>query len=170
MKRFVSVFFVIILLLLFLAAGSYAANGKSPETAVGPKKQQEGGVSGIIFFKTRKLEELKAFYMKQIGCQLWMDQGNCLIFKFGNMLFGFCQRDKADLDALITFFYERKSDVDRAYKKFKKIAVSPPVQNKNYPIYNFFAQDPEGRMIEFQYFTTAIDWDFSLYTSGGQGD
>lgn len=164
MRRIVSTYFVIILLFLLLAAGVFAANVKGPGTAVGPKKQQqEGGVSGIVFFKTQKLEELKAFYLEQVGCQLWMDQGDCLIFKFGNMLLGFCQRDKADLDALITFFYEHKSEVDRAYKKFKEIALSPPVENKKYPIYNFYAEDPEGRMIEFQYFTNTIDWDFSQY-------
>ena len=76
MKRIVSAFFVIILVLL-PAAGSCAANVMGPETAVGPQKQQqEGGVSGIVFFKTRKLQELKAFYMEQIGCRLWMDQGD----------------------------------------------------------------------------------------------
>jgi hypothetical protein len=154
----------LVALLLLLAAGVSAANVKDAAAALGPKKQQqEGGVSGIIFFKTQKLQELKVFYQEQVGCQLWMDQGDCLIFKFGNMLFGFCQRDKADLDTLITFFYEHKSEVDRMYKKFKQIAVSTPEQNKKYPIYNFFAHDPEGRMIEFQYFTNSINWDFEQY-------
>ncbi len=119
-------------------------------------------MSGIVFFKTQKLPELKTFYLEKVGCQLWMDQEDCLIFKFGNMLFGFCKRDKADLDALVTFFYQHKSQVDQMYEKFKEIAVSPPVLNKKYPIYHFFAYDPEGRMIEFQYFTTVIDWDFEV--------
>jgi predicted lactoylglutathione lyase len=154
---------VLILSLLLTAAGVCAVNVKGA-AEVGPKKQQqECGVSGIVFFKTQKLQELKVFYLEKVGCQLWMDQGDCLIFKFGNMLFGFCQRDKADLNAMITFFYERKSEVDRVYKTFKKIAVSPPEQNKKYPIYHFFAHDPEGRMIEFQYFTNTIDWDFGQY-------
>jgi catechol-2,3-dioxygenase len=106
-------------------------------------KKWEGGMSGIVFFNTQKLKQLKEFYINKIGCTMWMDQDDCVILRFGNMLIGFCQRDKADLDALITFFYEKKSDVDR------------------YPIYNFFAKDPEGRNIEFQYFTGPIDWDFS---------
>ena len=92
---------------------------------------------------------------------MWMDQKDCVILRFGNMLIGFCQRDKADLDALITFFYEKKSDVDKAYEKFKSIAVGAPKMNPRYPIYNFFAKDPEGRNIEFQYFTGPIDWEFS---------
>lgn len=165
MKSFqgIGVKLMLILLLLLPAAGVCAANVKGA-AAVGPRKQQqECGVSGIVFFKTQKLQELKVFYLEKVGCHLWMDQGDCLIFKFGNMLFGFCQRDKADLEALITFFYEHKSEVDRVYKKFKKTAVSPPKQNKKYSIYHFFAHDPEGRMIEFQYFTNTIEWDFGQY-------
>lgn len=121
----------------------------------------EGGVSGIVFFNTKQLEKLKAFYIDDIGCTMWMDQKDCIILKFGNMLIGFCQREKADMDGLITFFYEKKSEVDNAYEKFKSIAQGPPKQNPRYPIYNFFAKDPEGRSIEFQYFTGPIDWDFS---------
>lgn len=117
-------------------------------------------MSGIVFFKTQKLEEMKTFYMEEVGASMWMDQGDCVILRFGNLLFGFCQREKADLDALITFFYKRKEDVDRAYEKFRDAAVSPPKMNPNYPIYNFFAVDPEGRSIEFQYFTGSIDWEF----------
>jgi hypothetical protein len=124
------------------------------------KAKKEGGMSGIVFFKTKKLEELKKFYIEEVGASMWMDQGDCVILRFGTFLFGFCQRDKADLDALITFFYEKKEAVDRAYEKFKETAVSPPKMNPNYPIYNFFARDPEGRTIEFQYFTGPIDWTF----------
>ena len=91
-------------------------------------------MSGIIFFKTQKLNLLKDFYINQVGCQLWMAQEDCIILKFGNMLFGFCQRDSADLDALITFFYEKKEAVDLAYEKFKSTAQAPPKMNpKNTP-------------------------------------
>ena len=91
------------------------------------KLKPEAGISGLVFFKTLQLEQLKDFYINQVGASLWMDQGNCIILRHGNFLFGFCQRDKADLDALITFFYEKKEDVDRAYDVFKDIAVSPPI-------------------------------------------
>ncbi len=117
-------------------------------------------MSGIVFFKTRKLETLKEFYLQRVGAKLWMDQRDCVILRFGNMLFGFCQREKADLDTLITFFYPTKGEVDLAYREFQSTAVAPPEMNPNYPIYNFFARDPEGRMIEFQYFTCPIDWEF----------
>jgi hypothetical protein len=125
--------------------------------------QSEAGVYGIVFFKTKKLNELKEFYINKVGCKMWMDQGDCIILKSGNMLFGFCQRESSDLSALITFFYKDKMGVDQAYETFKDIAKSPPELNKKYPIYHFFATDPEGRPIEFQHFTGPIDWDFQKY-------
>lgn len=109
-------------------------------------------VKGIVFFKTQMLEELRSFYTKEIGCEIWLEQGGCIILKAGNMLFGFCQRDKADMDALITFFYDTKKEVDKKYEQFKKAALKKPFENKKYRIYHFFARDPEGRMIEFQHF------------------
>lgn len=117
-------------------------------------------MSGIIFFQTRKLKEMKEFYINRVGATLWMDQEDCLIFRKGHFLFGFCQRDTADLDALMTFFYDEKEKVDQIYEELKGIARSGPVMHKKYPIYNFFARDPEGRLIEFQYFTGSIDWTF----------
>ena len=166
MKFFVSV--TVVLLVLFIAMGplSFACDN-SHGNEVGndlksksKKIQKEAGVSGIVFFQTRKLKELKAFYINRVGASVWMDQGDCLILRKGNFLFGFCQRDKADVDALMTFFYDKKEKVDQVYEEFKGIALSPPVMHKKYPIYNFFARDPEGRMIEFQYFTGPIDWIF----------
>lgn len=115
---------------------------------------------GIVFFKTQKLAELRDFYIRQVGCELWLEQADCLIFRSGNMLFGFCQREKADMEGLITFFYDRKERVDQAYEQFKALARTPPQMNKKYRIYHFFARDPEGRMIEFQYFADEIDWAF----------
>jgi hypothetical protein len=126
-------------------------------------QKKEEGMCGIIFFKTQKLAELKDFYLNEVGCELWMDQKDCLIFKSGNMLFGFCQREEVEPGGMVTFFYEKKEAVDKAYKKFKSIAISSPRMNEKYQIYHFFARDPEGRYVEFQYFDSKIDWNFSLY-------
>ncbi len=109
-------------------------------------------MSGIVFFKTQKLEELKKYYIEEVECQIWMDQGDCIIFQNGNFLFGFCQRDKIDKCGIITFYYDTKIEVDRFYEKFKETATSSPAENKKYPIHHFFTYDPEGRMLEFQYF------------------
>ncbi len=114
-------------------------------------------VNGIIFFKTQMMVDLKDFYTKDVGCEIWLEQGGCVILKAGNMLFGFCQRDKSDMDALITFFYDTKEEVDQKYKRFEKSALDKPVENLKYKIYHFFAKDPEGRMIEFQHFLHPVN-------------
>ena len=119
--------------------------------------------SGIIFIKTTKLEEVKQFYIERVGCELWLDQGNCAILKYGNILVGFCENQKADLDALVTFFYENKEHVDEMYKGLESISASPPKENTKYRIYHFYARDPEGRSVEFQSFLHPIEWDFKAY-------
>ncbi len=120
--------------------------------------------SGIVFFSTTKLEEIKDFYIERIGCDLWLDQGSCAILKYGNLLVGFCQGREADLDTLVTFFYENKADVDEMYEELKASARSAPKENTKYRIYHFYARDPEGRSIELQSFLHPIEWDFSTYT------
>jgi hypothetical protein len=109
-------------------------------------------MSGVVFYKTRTLKTLKDFYTTQLGCGIWLEQSDCIIFSHGNMLFGFCQRDEADLGGLTTFFYETRKEVDQFYGKFKETAESAPVMNDKYDIYHFFTRDPEGRRLEFQFF------------------
>ena len=114
-------------------------------------------MSGIIFFKTRILEEIVDFYIKEIGCQKWLDQKDCSILRSDNLLLGFCQRDECDLNGIITFFFKTRQEVDWIYVQLKSIADSPPKENEKYQIYNFFARDPEGRLVEFQSFNHPID-------------
>lgn len=119
--------------------------------------------SGIIFFRTKDLKALDDFYLRRIGCSLWIDQGFCHIYRSGNLLFGFSQRDQADTDGMVTFFYPRREDIDRLYKDFIDIAEAPPKESLGARIYHFFARDPDGRAVEFQYFMDEIDWDFKKY-------
>lgn len=107
---------------------------------------------GIVFYSTRMLNTLEDFYTQKTGCSVWLRQKDCSIFKFSNMLFGFCQREKADLCSMITFFYPDKEHVNKMYELFKKEATNPPKLNEKYEIYHFFATDPEERTLEFQYF------------------
>ncbi|MFO7843683.1 MAG: VOC family protein [Bacteroidales bacterium] len=113
------------------------------------KKDQTGG---IVFFKTQNLQEVSRFYTGKVGCKLWLDQGGCHILQFENMLIGFCQRENADIQGMITFYYPSHDEVNQMYKQLKGIALSEPKDNPDYKIYHFFAKDPEGRSIEFQYF------------------
>lgn len=107
---------------------------------------------GIVFYKTTNLDYLHKFYTGIVGAELWLDQGGCRIYKFGNLLFGFCQRNTADKGALLTFCYPDKKKVDNMYKRLSYIADNAPVVNNDYRIYHFYAKDPDGRPIEFQYF------------------
>jgi len=114
-------------------------------------------MSGILFMGTAMLEKIKSFYIDQIGCQLWLQQKDCVILRHGNFLFGFCERKEVDKCGILTFFYEKKSEVDQVYCEINAIATSEPKLNEKYHVYNFFAEDPEGRKIEFQYFDHLID-------------
>ncbi|MEA1887435.1 MAG: VOC family protein [Bacteroidota bacterium] len=112
---------------------------------------------GIIFYQTTNLKRLQKFYTEKVGAALWLDQGGCRIYRFGNMLFGFCQREKNETGALLTFFYPTRELVDEIYRRLKDLAEAPPKDNASYRIYHFYAKDPDGRAIEFQYFWDDID-------------
>jgi nitroreductase len=121
-------------------------------------------MSGIVFFKSRKLAGLREFYQNKVGCEVWLQQEDCIIMSHGNFLFGFCQRDEADTGGIITFFFDHKDEVDQAYAKHKEIAINKPSHSDKYRLYNFFARDPEGRMIEFQQFEHRV----AHYLSGAE--
>ncbi|MBU0983948.1 MAG: nitroreductase family protein [candidate division Zixibacteria bacterium] len=109
-------------------------------------------MSGILFLRTQQLEALKTFYTATIGADVWLDQDDCCIFRHGNFLFGFCTRDAVDTHALLTFVYDNPARVDAMYDIMKDRAAGAPSHNDKYAIYQFFATDPEGRMLEFQHF------------------
>jgi predicted lactoylglutathione lyase len=112
-------------------------------------KQQVGG---IIFFQTTQLHVLTDFYLDKVGCTLWLEQAECRVFQYGNMLLGFCQREELDNLGMISFNVDSKETVDQYYKIFNSIALSEPKDNSTYRLYHFYAKDPDGRNIEFQYF------------------
>lgn len=113
-------------------------------------------MSGILFLKTKDLNPLKKFYTGPMDCEIWQDQGDCIIFRHGNFLFGFCERGEIENKAMLTFFYESRDEVDRMYERLKDLAEARPVDNAKYNIYQFFARDPEGRTIECQYFNAPV--------------
>jgi predicted lactoylglutathione lyase len=119
-------------------------------------------MAGILFLKTQNLENMKTFY-SNLDSEIWIDQGDCIIFKHDNFLFGFCQREQVSKEGLITFFYKSKQEVDEIYKKIQDRANSEPSENDKYKIYNFFATDPEGRELEFQTFLHEIDFNWEKY-------
>jgi hypothetical protein len=113
-------------------------------------------MSGIVFFKTKNIAELSSFYTEKIGMTIWLRQEDCIILKHGNMLLGFCTRDDIEVTGMITFFYDSQMEVDEMYERLIDIATTRPKINEKYNIYQFFAQDPEGRALEFQYFLQPV--------------
>jgi len=109
-------------------------------------------MAGIVFLRTAKLGEIRAFYTEEIGMTVWLEQPGIAILRHGNLLIGFHHQPQADLDGLITFFYETRGEVDQMYARLHDIAAGEPKENPQYQIYHFFAADPEGRKIEFQQF------------------
>jgi nitroreductase len=113
-------------------------------------------MSGILFLKTQQLSALREFYIERIGCEIWLEQADCIILQHGNFLVGLCERDAVEADVMLTFFYERKEDVDQMHSLLEPIATTTPQMNTKYNIYQFFAKDPEGRTLEFQHFAAPV--------------
>ncbi|TFG15542.1 VOC family protein [Candidatus Thorarchaeota archaeon] len=107
---------------------------------------------GIFFFKTKMLENLTKFYTERVGMDIWLEQPDCTILRKDNLLLGFCQRNQYETDGMLTFFFETTEEVDAVYSQLVDIALTQPKENRKYNIYQFFAEDPEGRALEFQAF------------------
>ena len=115
-------------------------------------------MNGIIFFGTNKLEEIEKFYIETVGCEVWLRQADCTVLKFGNMVFGFCQREQAETNGILCFVLPGRAEVDEYYDKLKIKADDHPQLNEKYKIYHFFASDPENRKIEFQSFEHDVEF------------
>lgn len=111
-------------------------------------------MAGIVFLRTANLTWIVRFYTEEVGMEPWLSQPGIEILRHENLLVGFQEQADAlpDTDALLTFFYPSRTQVDEMYARFEAVATGPPRENPTYRIYNFFARDPEGRRIEFQCF------------------
>jgi len=108
-------------------------------------------MDGIVFFRTEQYDEVVSFY-RELGATVWLEQPDCTVLEAGAFRFGFCDRDSADTDGIITFVYPDREGVDEMYDRLEERAEEPPVFNETYDIYQFFATGPEGRTVEFQTF------------------
>jgi len=108
-------------------------------------------MDGIVFFRTRQHDEVVAFY-RDLGATVWREQPDCTILQAGDFRFGFCAREAADTEGIITFVFDDRAGVDDAYERVGDRADDPPRFNDTYDIYQCFASDPEGRTVEFQTF------------------
>lgn len=109
-------------------------------------------MAGIVFYKTNNLGKVEDFYTSELEMEVWLRQGDCIILQHGNLLLGFCQREKMEHQGIITLFYPNREKVDQMYKRLKSISTTDPEVNSKYEIYQFFAEDFEERTLEFQAF------------------
>jgi len=108
-------------------------------------------MDGIVFFRSTHHDEVVSFY-RDLGAGVWLEQPDCTVLEAGSFRFGFCDRETADTDGIITFVYPDRDGVDEMYDRLADRADGEPVFNETYDIYQFFATGPEGRTIEFQTF------------------
>jgi catechol-2,3-dioxygenase len=111
-----------------------------------------GAMAGIVFLKTEDLERTVAFYTDVVGMNVWLEQPDITILRHENLLVGFRAAERADTDALLTFFYPTRAEVDAMHERLRSVATDAPGETPRYRIYNFYARDPDGRAIEFQSF------------------
>ncbi len=114
-------------------------------------------VSAITFFATTDLERIVEFYIETVGADVWLEQPDCTILKYDNQLLGFCEREDADTEGILTFVADDRAGVDEMHERLADRAREEPHENETYDIYQFFAADPDGRTVEFQTFLHPTD-------------
>lgn len=119
-------------------------------------------MSGIVFFATERHDAVVDFYTDTVGAEVWLEQPDCTILEYATgegtdaFRFGFCARDRTDDCGILTFVYDSREAVDGMYERVGDAAREPPHENERYRIYQFFAEDPDGRTAEFQTFLHEI--------------
>lgn len=114
-------------------------------------------MTGITFFATTAHDDVVEFYRDRLGAEEWLVQPDCTVLRYDNMLFGFCDREEAETDGILTFVVDDRAAVDAAHERLADVARGPPRENDRYEIYQFFADDPEGRAVEVQCFLHPTD-------------
>jgi hypothetical protein len=109
-------------------------------------------MDGIVFFRTEQERRVVEFYRERLGAEVWIDQDGCTILRRGGFNFGFCGRETTEDCGILTFYVEDRAAVDAVYDDLADCARGPPETNEQYDIYQFFAEDPDGRTVEVQTF------------------
>lgn len=115
----------------------------------------------ITFLPTTDLETTTRFYQVNFDLALFMDQGDCKIFKIcENAYLGFCQREFEIIKGkiLLTFIVEDVEKMHKYYSEKPNLIVSNITRNEKYNIIHFFITDPNGYLIEIQRFLEEITW------------
>jgi hypothetical protein len=108
---------------------------------------------GLVFFRTANRERVVEFYTDRLEFERWLEQeGGCTILQRANLLVGFCEADQSETDGIVTVAVEDRAAVDALYEELADVARGEPAENEAFDIYQFFAEDPDGRAVEVQTF------------------
>ena len=114
----------------------------------------------LTFLVCRDLAQTAVFYEEVLGLPLILDQGSCRIYQTATGAFlGFCRQLGPQLTAreqtagiILTLV---SPDVDGWYHYLLDAGVTiekPPTHNEKFNIYQLFARDPSGYLLEIQTF------------------
>ena len=115
----------------------------------------------IVFLPTNDLRATIHFYQNLLKLKLFIDQGDCVIFKScENGYIGFCKRPVNIVEGkiVLTLIVE---NVDLAFETLTSegiIQATTPTKNPKYRIYHFFITDPNGYLVEIQNFLDEVIW------------
>jgi len=107
---------------------------------------------GIVFFRSGALEAVVEFYTERLGATVWREQPDCTILEYEGFHFGFCARADPETAGILTFVVPDRAGVEAAHERLGDAVREAPHENETYDIYQFFADDPEGRTVEVQCF------------------
>lgn len=114
-------------------------------------------MSGIVFFRTERREDVIDFYLDRLGFERWLQQdAGCTILRYDNALIGFCDGKEADKGGITTVVVDDDRAVDAVYTDLRDVATGKPTMNEDFDIYQFFLEDPEGRTVEIQSFQHSV--------------
>jgi len=108
----------------------------------------------ITFLKVADVDRSHTFYGVGLGLVLVLDQGGCRIYRLTDTSYlGVCKRaDSGPSNVVVTIVSD---DVDGWHTRFTAAGAKTdgtPRDNPEYEIFHFFAEDPDGHVIEVQRF------------------
>lgn len=115
----------------------------------------------ITFLDTGGLARTSDFYERILGLRLARDQGACRIYHVcGSAYVGFCTRNETSPIAprgaapvvVLTLITDHVDEWCTHLEAQGVAIVQRPADKPQYRIYNAFARDPNGYLIEFQRF------------------
>jgi catechol 2,3-dioxygenase-like lactoylglutathione lyase family enzyme len=119
--------------------------------------------ANITFLQVSDAERSRTFYAEGLDLTLVLDQGGCQIYRLTDTSYlGICEKaDPVSSNVIVTIVSE---DVAGWHQRFTSAGADtdgPPRDNPEYRIHHFFANDPDGHLIEIQRFWD-VDWAESL--------